>query len=154
MNKVALLSWMVILLAILNITILTVFCYRTPDPSRPPRQFRDQAEADRFIRETFDFDAAQLQKFRQSKQRQMLAVRDTERQLRLTSHSFYLLSSEKPGLKDSLMTKIQQLNRDIYRINDRHFQEVRAICRPDQVGKLDGFINGLLRGNDPGKNRG
>ena len=70
------------------------------------------------------------------------------------SKSYYQMEmSGNENQKESLLRKISLANERIYKAHDKHFEDIRAICNPEQLGNVDEFIEILLNGGQ-GRLRG
>jgi len=143
MSKEQLLTILAITLAGMNL-LLVGFLYLRPSPMGPPH-LRGKAAADRFIKDKFKFDDAQLEAFLRSKDKHFEAINSTRRQLTEYSQAYYLLPIQQTAAKDSLLQLIQAQNLEIYSINNTHLEEIRQICRPDQLPYLKDFIKEQAR---------
>ena len=104
-----------------------------------------KAAADRFIQEKFHFDDTQMKAFNLSREKHFKAINATKRQLAEHSQAYYLTPDQQTTTKDSLLQLIQTQNLEIYRINNTHLEEIRQICRPDQIPYLKEFIKEQAR---------
>lgn len=147
MNKITVYKGIILLLVLLN-TALIAFIVMGPrkGPKRPPRDAQMAMES---IQKNFDFDDQQMEQFLLSRNKHAAKTRDLTRKLKAASLAYY--QNGDPNKKDSLFQVADQYSDAIYLANDTHFEEVRAICRPDQLPRVKTFIGALMgRENDKG----
>ncbi len=157
MNKIKTLSFLVGILALINIGLL-IFLLMGPPRHKGPKGMRGKENAEKFIQMKFGFDEGQMKQFRRSKVEHMNTSKALYSQLDKLSAVYYNDdSTDNNANQDSLLNDIQVLSEEIYRNNKKHFDEVRGICRSDQLPELENFINGLIQRNGsadrPGKRR-
>ncbi|MCB0601410.1 MAG: hypothetical protein KDC28_09285 [Saprospiraceae bacterium] len=152
MSKVRLLVLVVSILTVLNVVLLAIVFSSVIAGNRNPDVQR--AREDRQIREIFHFDDQQMQAFLASKKRHGEAIREVQNLLQQSSERYYLMADTDAAKKSILLDSINDLTRQIYLLNDRHFNEIRQICRPEQLPHVDGLIIDLLRRPPESRNRG
>ena len=144
MNKIKTLTILVGILAIINIGLL-IFLLVGKTRGHGPKGPRDKEKAGMFIQKKFGFDESQMKSFRESKANHRSNVEELEGQLAELSRSFYTVESDdKQEVRDSLMKVINQVSESIYMSNVKHFDDVREICRPEQLPEMENFVKGLL----------
>lgn len=150
MNKTQLLSILVGILVIMNITAISFLLFKGQKGPMGPRM-GNAAAADAFIKDEFGFDDTQMINFSKSKMKHQESIKPAEEELRKVSKAYYHL---KPidSSRDSLLNLIAQSSRNIYTINMEHLDEVRAICKNDQMENLEQFIDQLF--NDDNAHKG
>ncbi|MCB0655600.1 MAG: hypothetical protein KDC57_05655 [Saprospiraceae bacterium] len=143
MNKVRLLIMVASVLAVLNVVLLAVL-FSTMAPIHPGRINDDSGDNEK-IQKVFDFDQQQMEAFLNSKKQHGVQMHEVQRRLNKASEDYYLLDENEAKQKASLLDTIVDLTRQVYLLNDRHFEDIRRICRPEQLPHVDGLIIDLLR---------
>ncbi len=59
----------------------------------------------------------------------------------LKTQYYSLLKSEDNKNGDSLINEIGKLSMETEKINYKHFQDIKRICRPDQMKNFDNLID-------------
>ena len=152
MSKVRLLLLVVGVLTVLNVILLAIVFSSVFSGSNSQEAM--QRREDRQIREIFLFDDNQMQAFLDSKDRHGTAIRPLQIKLQQASEQYYLFPDEASDQKSLLLDSIMDYSRQIYLLNDRHFDEIRKICRPDQLKHVNGLIIDLLRRPPESRRRG
>jgi len=148
MNKIKTLSILVGILALINIGILAFFLIGKPK-GHGPKGNRGGEKAHMLIKEKFGFDDSQMKSFQKSRMIHMETVKILEKQLTELSRSYYTIEvANKKEVRDSLMNEINEVSENIYKSNLKHFDEVREICKPEQLPEMRNFVNGLLNRNE------
>lgn len=148
MNKITVYKGIILLLILLNTALIA---FIVGGPNRPPPNPEVAMEG---IRQNFDFDEQQMEQFLLSRDKHAKATQDLTQKLKAASLAYYQSSDQDE--KDSLFQVADQYSDAIYLANNTHFDEVRAICRPDQLPKVKTFIDALMdrnnkEGGQPGK---
>ncbi|WP_294300242.1 hypothetical protein [uncultured Chryseobacterium sp.] len=73
--------------------------------------------------------------------------------MNLKSQYYSLLRSGNRQKENSLVDKIGKTNMEMEKINFKHFQDIKRICRPDQVPYFDHLINDFESLFAPGSRR-
>lgn len=145
MSKIKTLTILVGILALINIGLLIFLLIGKPK-GHGPKGMRDKEKAEMFIQKKFGFDENQMKSFAKSKMIHRSLAQDLEAQLNDLSKSFYTIESDDiQVVRDSLMKEINSVSESIYMNNVKHFDEVRAICKPEQLPEMESFVNGLLK---------
>lgn len=140
MSKTKLLTFLVIALILLNLGVISFMLLKKPPRPRPgnPNQIT------RIIEERLNLDAAQLVQFNQLKEEHMLATK--ARFEAVGAHKDQLFSLHKTDnlqQKDSLILKISRLHAEIEQLNFKHFQDLKAICKPEQLEDYNNLVTQL-----------
>ena len=102
-----------------------------------------------FIINTLEFDEDQVFAYEILIEQQKTRVKQLELQMiNLKKELYSSLSSESKvpePKKAQLINQIGDLQKDIEKTNYFHFQEVRKICKPDQLEKFDEIVNKIYR---------
>lgn len=151
MNKIFTLSLLVGFLVLMN---LAMMAFLIMDKKPHHKEHYTEAKADMHIKKTFGFDEDQMRSFKMSKEKHISKMSQFSRKLNEESRKYYEVSSTETSKKDSLLNVVIELSEEIYKSNNQHFDEVRAVCNPHQLPQLDNFIQRLIEGNKGPKNRG
>jgi|GEM_PF-1916953 len=113
------------------------------------RAFRQQAngqEPGGFIANRLGFSPTQLARYRQSRSALLQQLKLHEDSLRVVEHTL-LGNIRQPvvanGVLEPLLEQMARQNTQITRLRFRHWQQVRAICTPDQQAKFDALMTRL-----------
>jgi len=138
---------MVGILALINIGLL-IFLFVGRPQAHGPEGFKGKDRADQFIQKKFGFDQDQMKSFSKSKVIHRNVNQDLQTKLDQISQSFYLNESpDEDPIRDSILSEINLVSNEIYRNNANHFDEVKSICKPEQLPELKKFIRSLLPQN-------
>lgn len=141
MNKETVYKGIILLLTLLNVA-LVAFLLMGPQkgPLGPPPA--DDQTATAAIKQNFGFDDQQIEQFVLSRNKHAKKMKALTPKLKEASLAYY--QSSKAEEKDSLFQIADQYSDEIYFANNAHFEEVRTICTPEQLPKMNIFINALL----------
>lgn len=159
-------KWLLLLVAILlvtNLITLSVFwSKKTQDEHRPDQNGGDrQRRMGQFMVNELKLDKEQeavYWKLRDTLVSQQKPLMDS---IRNTKKRFFdLLKDPTPGnsILDSQMNEVANLQKKLDLVTFQHFQQVRALCKPEQVLKFDTvvkeIVNRMTGGGfrNPGKN--
>lgn len=143
MNKEKLLTVLVVLLLILNLVLLGVFMFAKGGP--PERQGPPPTGERLGVSEMFDFNENQMAEFEKSRRRSMDKMRNLDSKLAQLSTEYYIGSTKDDFTeKDFLLEEINKVNNEIYSTHAAHFADLKALCEPDQISKLELFIKDLI----------
>ncbi len=139
-------KWLLILVIILlltNITTLSIFWFIKP--KKPTTG--DRPRMGQFMVNEMKFDKDQetaYWKLRDSLVSQQRPLMDS---MRIAKKRFFELLNQ-PGFPDSLLTinsnRIASLQKRLDLITFQHFQQVRTLCKPEQLQKLDTVIKEII----------
>ena len=153
MNKVKVLTILVGILFVLNLGLMYMSFFGPKMNKRGPGPAIGQENADLFIRSRFGFDEDQMKSFKESKTTHGKSLRPVNKQLQELSREYYLSYDQDNAIQDSILSEIQKLDVQIYKINSKHFAEVALICTEEQKPELNNFIRSLVDGQPDAKNR-
>ena len=154
MERIKLLTVAVIALLLLNMgTLAYLFVgqgHQRMGPPPPPHP-RD------IIIRKLHFDDAQVQQYEKLIQwhRGQIEVRD--REIGKTKDRLYLSLIKSPPdlkVKDSLIGRLSALQKEIEEVHFKHFQDIKAICKPEQIGDYNSLTEELGRIFSRGAKRG
>lgn len=140
-NKI--LSGLVILLLIANITTLIMFWMSMKHkPSRPQQQAQD------FIVKELSMNAEQQKQYNTMVADHRKQSKEINNQIRSYKDSLFNLLNNETATgteKNTFATKIASLTQQLDLLTFEHFKEVRKICNPEQQKKFDKIIKDVLR---------
>lgn len=164
-SKIHLLVWIVVFLAILNISTLATILFRQNRSEKrieimssdSLRSARDNFSG-RFFRDKLNLDAEQMEKFREIN----FAFREKAREITLELASIRrdmhieLTSLQSDTSKLNLLSdSVGILHRELKRLSFRYYLDIKEICTPEQRDKLEiifreAFIDEMpMRGPGP-----
>jgi hypothetical protein len=156
MTKTRLLTIAVIGLLLVNLGILAFLFFRQPahPPMGGPGRSGPGGEGPKkIIIERLHFDteqAAQYEKLIVAHRKQISELGD---QIRETKNSLYsTLSSTTQLNKDSLETRLGEIQKQIESTHYNHFADIKKLCKPDQLKDFNALTKELARFFAPGKN--
>jgi len=134
-NKIDFWRMTVVALLLLNGGVL-FFLLSKPGPPHPGRRGGEGPK--HLIIERLHLDAAQTDAYEKLVRRHQSDVRAKEREIHDTKRSLYagLQGAEYPA-KDSLARRIGQLQVDVEHIHFNHFQDIKTLCRPEQIADFN-----------------
>jgi len=104
--------------------------------------------AENLLKEKFKFDDAQMLQFDLSRDEHKKKGRVLKEKLNETSRKFYN-SAEDTADRQALLDSILSLSKEVYLNNENHFNDMRAICKKDQLDNIESFIDGLMDKDRP-----
>ena len=143
MKKEKLLTLLVILLLLLNISIIIFFVFigHERPPMGPPK-------VDKLITETLNLDEKQIARFNTMKREHHHQMMQLDKQyVELLQQYFELLNVKQleNSSKDSLENMVEKIQLQKAQITFRHFQELKSLCRPDQIERFQELIPELSK---------
>ena len=137
MKRENILTWLVVFLTVLNGAVLLYFISRehAPEPAPP----------DRIIIETLQLDSDQRAEFKKLKDEHHNKMVELNARFRLTMENYFLTLQTNSIGKDSLEQVITQLEKERLSITYSHFQDVKKMCKNDQLEKFNAFLPELIR---------
>lgn len=152
MKKETLLLGAVGLLVALNLATLGFMALnRPPHPPRGgPRQ------ADRLIVETLGLDEAQRARFNVLKREHRAHINALDAAYAETSAAYFqqLNGPALPARKDSLERELGRIQSQKAAVTLAHFEQLKALCTPEQRSRFAAFVPDLLRLLLPGEKKG
>ncbi|MFN0036498.1 MAG: Spy/CpxP family protein refolding chaperone [Saprospiraceae bacterium] len=123
-------------LLLLNGCLLAFFLTRP----RPPREGGPQ----KIIVERLHFDAAQIGAYEQLMQQHRSEVQTKRREVQAAKQQLYgLLQGSDFSKKDSLARRVGQLQVDIENVHFSHFQDIKSLCKSDQIENFNALTGEL-----------
>jgi len=150
--------WLLVLVAILlltNIATLSIYWFKKPDhdggPGRGEPGNRDKRFG-QFMVDQMKFDTVQEAAYWKLRDSMMTIQKPVMDSMRSAKTRFFDLLNQ-PEASDSMLTarsnEIAFLQKKLDSVTFRHFQKVRAICRPDQLQKFDTVIKEIVNRMTP-----
>ncbi|MCC6938456.1 MAG: periplasmic heavy metal sensor [Flavobacteriales bacterium] len=140
MTKVKLLGIAVVVLVLLNIGTLAMLFTRPNGRQGPPREEGPKA----IIIERLHFDAEQVKAYEELIAKHQAAIRTSDEKMQATRGELYqeLKGLDDPA-KDSLLDALGKVQRAIEATHFAHFEEIRALCQPDQLASFNALVDDL-----------
>ena len=151
--------WLLVLVAILlltNIATLSIYWIKKPDhdggPGRDPGN--REKKMGQFMIDQMKFDATQEASYWKLRDSMIAIQKPVMDSIRSSKKRFFDLLNQ-PDATDSMLiahtNQIADLQKRLDLVTFRHFQNVRAICRPDQLQKFDTVIKEIVNRMTPFK---
>ncbi len=139
-NKIDFWRMTVVALLLLNGGVL-FFLLTQPKPPHPGRRGEGPKH---LIIERLHLDAGQTDAYEKLVRQHQNDIRAKEREMHDTKRHLYasLQNAEAPA-KDSLAQRIGQLQVDIEHIHFNHFQDIKTLCRPEQMADFNALAGEL-----------
>lgn len=149
MSKIKLLNIALIGLLVINLALLTfIFLRKAPQSpdGKPPLSSGGPKE---MIVKELHFDKDQVSQYEKLIEVHRKSVNLYDDSISITKNELYeSLENENTSSKDSLISRIADLQKKIEIIHYDHFADIRRICKPDQlvyynelISKLADFFN-------------
>lgn len=138
MNKIKLLSLIIAGLLISNLVF--VFLLFQLSDNLPPKKERKF-----LIIEKLHFDQNQIQKFEDLIHEHRKQIHENDRQIRDLKNKLYqtLIQESTTNYRDSIIYEISKVQVKIENINYKHFEDIKNICRADQLDLYKNLTNEL-----------
>ncbi|MBE7171967.1 MAG: periplasmic heavy metal sensor [Williamsia sp.] len=152
MNKTNLLSVAVIGLLIINLGLLGFFFFHKPLP--PPGMLPERGDGPKnIIIEKLHFDKEQVQQYEVLIDQHFTTIAGLEQEIRHTKNKLYAtLQTAAPPDKDSLLNRLEALQKQIELVHYNHFTQIRQLCREDQLVYFNALTKDLAAFFTPQKN--
>ena len=161
MNRPPRQKWLLILVAILlltNIATLSIYWFNKPDHEGGPG--RDGANREKrmgqFMVDQLKFDSTQEAAYWKLRDSMMTIQKPVMDSIRNAKKRFFDLLNQAETTDSTLIThsiEIADLQKKLDLATFRHFQKVRAICRPDHLQKFDTVIKEIVNRMTPFRRR-
>lgn len=150
MSKIKLLTLAVIGLFILNLATLAFLIL-----NKPKRKLNEGPK--NIIIEKLNFNPQQVKEYEILIAEHQQKLRTQQANLGKTKTEFYkLLNTNNNQLKDSLLNNITQIQKGIELIHYQHFEQLKMLCKPNQLSNFEALTNELAllfnRDKQPNKN--
>jgi periplasmic protein CpxP/Spy len=147
--------WLLVLVAILfitNITTLSIFWLKKPNPADGPDPAKKEKRMGQFMVDQLKFDAGQEAAYWKLRDTMLGVQRPMMDSIRNAKKDFFDLLKD-PNVNDSLLddrsTAIAGMQQKLDVATFHHFQKVRAICHSDQLQKFDTVIKEIVNRMTP-----
>jgi Spy/CpxP family protein refolding chaperone len=149
--------WLLVLVAILlltNIATLSIYWFKKPNHEGGPGHEPGNREKrmGQFMVDQMKFDATQEAAYWKLRDSMMATQRPVVDSMRDAKKKFFDLLNQSDATDSALITRsneIADLQKRLDLATFRHFQNVRAICRPDQLQKFDTVIKEIVNRMTP-----
>lgn len=132
MNKIKLLSGSTIVLLIINLALVGFIVL-----GKSPRPGGSDARK-KIIIEKLGFDDTQVQEYERIINNHRTSMRESDQQMRTLKNELYAtLTTDTPiNVKDSLILAISRVQINIEHIHYTHFENIKKICKHEQMKKF------------------
>lgn len=146
MSKIRLLTIAVIGLFLLNMGMITFMFLRIPSlPGEGWPPFHKEAPRKAIV-QMLHLDKEQSDQYKELIDQHQGLIRDLDDKIAETKNELYkTLSTENTPVKDSLLLTLADLQKQVEYLQYSHFQEIKKICRPDQLRDFDKLAKELSR---------
>lgn len=137
MKREHILTWLVVFLIVLNGAVLFYFISKeqSPEPGPPDRIIIEALQLD-------DQQRAEFDRLKGDHHHKIMALND---RFRLTMENYFLTLQTNGEGKDSLEQLITDIEKERLSITYAHFEDIKKMCRADQLEKLNAFLPELIR---------
>ncbi|MDF1672009.1 MAG: hypothetical protein P1U41_00760 [Vicingaceae bacterium] len=143
MSKTRLLSILVIALIALNIILIVVFVMKKPH--QPPHH-RNHEGPKNLIINKLHFDDSQISAYESLIKVHKTKVESKDIDLRKAKNELYSLLSKNDSNKiDSLVSNINNVQKDIEELHFNHFLDIKNICKENQLIYYEDLTHELAR---------
>lgn len=149
--------WLLVLVAILlltNIATLSIYWIKKPghdgDPGRDPGN--REKRMGQFMVDQMKFDNTQEASYWKLRDSMIVIQKPVMDSIRSAKKRFFDLLNQPDATDSTLIShsnEIADLQKKLDLATFRHFQNVRAICRPDQLQKFDTIIKEIVNRMTP-----
>ena len=159
MNKIKFLMVIVVGLCLINIGLMAfIFFRQPPPPPRPemhgPPGIHPEDRPRHLIIKRLDFDEAQIMRYDTLIEAHRSSVRKLEDSIRTAKNQLYAtLNEDGSALKDSLVVKLGSLQRQMELVHYSHFEDIKKLCRPNQLQRFKELTGDLAAYFRPDKRR-
>jgi periplasmic protein CpxP/Spy len=148
--------WLLVLVAILfltNIATLSIIWFKKPSPHNPMNDpAKKEKRMGQFMVDQMKFDTVQAAAYWKLRDSLVTIQRPVMDSIRNAKKSFFDLLNQ-PNATDSMLAarsnEIAYFQKRLDQLTFRHFQKVRALCRPDQLQKFDTVIKEIVNRMTP-----
>jgi hypothetical protein len=149
MSKIKLLSFAVAGLLLLNLGTLAFLFFNKP--SKPAGPTGEEGPK-RIIIERLGFDKEQIVAYENLIKNHQQAIRKLRMEIGKTKNNLYsTLTGETQMNKDSLETRLGEIQKQVEEVHYNHFSDIKKICRPQQMDAFNSLTKDLAKYFAPGK---
>jgi Spy/CpxP family protein refolding chaperone len=150
-------KWLLVLVAILlltNIATLSIYWFKKPNREAGPGRDGGNREKKmgQFMVDQLKFDATQEASYWKLRDSMIAIQKPVMDSIRSAKKRFFDLLN-RAETTDSILidrsNEIAEMQKKLDLVTFRHFQKVRAICRPDQLQKFDTVIKEIVNRMTP-----
>ncbi|MFM9988039.1 Spy/CpxP family protein refolding chaperone [Flavobacterium sp.] len=145
MDKIKLLTFSVIILLILNIVTLGFFIF---SGNQSEGGFNGRPKPEKIIINKLDFDEQQVKAYKELIHWHRNNIDSLQEQIRDTKQRLYseLIKSEVDNkVKDSLVNKLANIQKEIENTHFKHFQDIKKLCKKEQLDRFNDLTNELSK---------
>ena len=153
MSKIKLLSIGLLGLLAVNLGMLGFLFFSKPSGLSHERPEHGGDGPKRIIIEKLHFSEAQVMDYERLIQEHRSAIRELDANIRQTKNALYATLSDTSATgKDSLESRLGDLQRTIEKVHYNHFADIKKICTPEQLPYFNALTKELAKLFAPGKN--
>ena len=146
MSKLRLLSIGVIGLLVINIAVVVFLLMKKPPHPAGERAGMTQDGPKNIIIERLHFDKEQIEQYEKLIDEHQSSIKTTRDSIRMTKNDLYqTLNNESFAGKDSLLTRLSVLQKQIELIHYNHFAQLKKLCKPGQLNAFNDLTKDLAR---------
>lgn len=144
MSKVRILSIALFGLIVINLILLAFYFYnKPPNPSNEKPPVSKRGPQDLIIKQ-LHFDKDQVFQYEKLIDDHRKIIKVLEDSISITKNELYLtLESGNTSEKDSLISRLANLQKEIEFVHYDHFTDIKKICKPDQLVYYNELISNL-----------
>ena len=146
MGKIKLLSIAVFALLFLNCGILGYLLLSKKQENNPPENRHQRPKT--LIIEKLKFDASQIENYELLIDEHRAKIRLTEDKIRKSKNELYQLLKENnvnENDKNAIIDSLANYQKQIELIHFDHFQQIKKLCKKEQLGNFNSLTNELSR---------
>ncbi len=152
MSKLKLLSIGVIGLLVINMGIVAFLFMKKPPHPPEGRHPKAQEGPKNMIIERLHFDKEQVEQYEKLIDDHQSSIRTTDDSIRMVKNELYqTLNNERFTGKDSLLARLNILQKQIEGIHYDHFSQLKKLCKPGQLNAFNDLTKDLARFFAPAK---
>jgi periplasmic protein CpxP/Spy len=145
---------MILLLLTANIVTLVLMWTNRNGNLKPAATAEAKGQVFEFVTAALQLDSAQQQAYKMLRTEHQQGQRSLQDSIRKAKDDFFTLlqdaSATEPAIQ-SLSGRVAMAEQQLEIFTFRHFQKLRAICKPEQQKKFDHIIKDVLRRMAPGR---
>jgi hypothetical protein len=155
MNKVKYLSIVTTILLILNILLIAFILLHKPNMNEPRGPHGHMHGPRNIIIEKLDFDNVQIKLYDEKIKWHQEEMFRTQKDILALKRQLYstLNQTQNVTLNDSLILEINKVQNQVEHINIKHFEDIKTICKPNQMDKFKDLSTELADLFSPPKRR-